>query len=54
LPDVVRCTEGHTFPILKRRTVPGGQHAYKLGPEDRGAHQMLVQGFHRIPPWVRG
>lgn len=50
LPDTVRCTEGHTFPILERRTVPGG-HAYKLGPEVRGVHQTFVQGFHRRPPW---
>jgi hypothetical protein len=55
LPDTVRCTKGHTFPMLERRTAPGGHHAYKLGPEDGGTpHQTLVQGFHRRPPWEAG
>ncbi len=52
LPDTVRCTMGHTYPVLERRSAPGGQHAYQLGPEDRRApHLMLVLGFHRRPPW---
>jgi hypothetical protein len=54
LPNTVRCTKGHTFPMLERRTAPGGEHAYKLGPEDRGAHQTFVQGFHRRRPWEAG
>jgi hypothetical protein len=36
-PDAIRCAEGHTFPVLERMTAPGGQHAYKLGPEGKGA-----------------
>jgi hypothetical protein len=54
LPDTVRCTQGHTFPMLERKTAPGGQHEYKLGRENRGAHQTFVQGFHNSPPWEAG
>jgi len=54
LPDTVRCTKGHTFPMLERKTAPAGQHEYKLGPENRGAHQTFVQGFHNSPPWEAG
>jgi hypothetical protein len=52
LSDTVRCIMGHTFPILARRTAPGGKHAYELGPEVKGApHLTVVQGFHRRAPW---
>ena len=37
MPNAVGCSNGHIFRVLERRTASGGQHAYKLGPEDRGA-----------------
>jgi hypothetical protein len=43
-PDAVRCAKGHIFPVLERRTAPGGQHAYKLGPEDTGARFAARRG----------
>ena len=33
-PDAVRCASGHAFPVLDRRSGPGGYHSYKLGPEN--------------------
>lgn len=33
MPERMRCTEGHEFPVLERDTTSGGQTRYRLGPQ---------------------